>query len=116
MKVRFQADADLNHVILLAVIRRRPAIDFQSALAARLAGLDDVAVLTLAAKEGRVLVSHDQATMPAHFGRFIGAQSSPGLIIVPQHIPPATAAEDLELIWDATEAEEWTNRMVYLPI
>ena len=116
MKVRFQADADLNHVIVLAVIRRSREIDFQSAVAARLAGLHDLAVLALAASEGRVLVSHDQATMPAHFGRFIGAQSSPGLIIVPQHIPPAAAAEDLMLIWDATEAEEWTNRIFYLPV
>jgi hypothetical protein len=35
VKVRFQADADLNHLILLAVVRREPAIDFRSAIAAR---------------------------------------------------------------------------------
>jgi hypothetical protein len=116
VKIRFQADADLNHVILLAVVRRRPAIDFHSAVAARLAGLDDLAVLALAATEGRVLVSHDQTTMPSHFGRFIGAQSSPGLIVVPQHIPSAAVADDLILIWEATDAEEWTNRIFFLPI
>jgi hypothetical protein len=32
MKVRFQADADLNQIILLATIRREPAIDFQTAM------------------------------------------------------------------------------------
>jgi hypothetical protein len=31
MKVRFQADADLNQIILLATIRQEPAIDFQTA-------------------------------------------------------------------------------------
>jgi glutamine synthetase len=31
MKVRFQADADLNQVILLGTIRREPTIDFQTA-------------------------------------------------------------------------------------
>jgi hypothetical protein len=116
VKVRFQADADLNHVILLAVVRREPAIDFHSAVAARLAGLADPEVLALAARENRVLVSHDQTTMPDHFARFVASQSSPGLIIVPQHVPPAAAAQDLMLIWHATDAEEWTNRIFYLPI
>jgi hypothetical protein len=116
VKVRFQADADLNHVILLAAVRRQPEIDFRSAVAARLAGLEDLAVLAIAAQEDRVLVSHDQTTMPTHFARFIEAQSSPGLIIVPQHIPPAAAAEDLMLIWHATDAAEWTNRIFFLPI
>lgn len=116
MKIRFQADADLNHVILLAVVRREPAIDFQSAVAARLAGLADPEVLALAAIENRVLVSHDQTTMPDHFARFVASQSSPGLIIIPQHVPPAAAAEDLMRIWQATDAGEWTNRIFYLPI
>jgi hypothetical protein len=31
MKVRFQADADLSQIILLATIRREPVIDFQTA-------------------------------------------------------------------------------------
>jgi hypothetical protein len=38
MKVRFQADADLNEIIIRAVLRREPGIDFQSAVAARLPG------------------------------------------------------------------------------
>lgn len=39
MKVRFQADADLNQIILLATVRQEPSIDFQTALAAGLANL-----------------------------------------------------------------------------
>jgi len=34
MKIRFQADADPNQIILLATIRREPSIDFQTAQAA----------------------------------------------------------------------------------
>lgn len=29
MKIRFQADADLNQIIVLATVRREPSIDFQ---------------------------------------------------------------------------------------
>ena len=30
MKVRFQADADLNHILLKATLRRERGIDFQT--------------------------------------------------------------------------------------
>jgi hypothetical protein len=66
MKVRFPADADFNQNIVRAVRRRAPAIDFQTAHEAGLHGLDDQAVLAQAAREGRLLVSHDRRTMPNH--------------------------------------------------
>jgi predicted nuclease of predicted toxin-antitoxin system len=116
MKIRFQADADLNQIILLATIRREPSIDFQTAQAAGLADLKDPEVLALTAREGRVLVSHDQKTMPRHFAEFIAHIPSPGLLIIPQHLPISAAVEDLLLIWFATEAEEWVNRIRFLPL
>ena len=116
MPVRFQADADFNQIIVAAVIRRMPNIDFRTATGARLAGLDDVAVLAIAAEDGRILVTHDQATMPTEFGKFTRSNTSPGLIVVPQSLAIREAAESLILIWAATEAEEWTNRIAFLPI
>jgi hypothetical protein len=116
MSIRFQADADLNQMIVLATIRREPSIDFQTAPAAGLAGLADPLVLKRAAQAGRVLVSHDQRTMPRHFCDFVAEETSPGVIIVPQHLSVAAAAEDLLLIWTMTEPEEWTNRLFFLPV
>jgi hypothetical protein len=116
MTVRFQADADLNQIILLATIRREPAVDFQSAVAAGLEGLKDSEVLQTAAGEGRILVTHDQKTMPRHFAQFIATATSPGVLVVPQHLPVAAAVEDLLLIWACTEADEWTNRICFLPL
>ena len=116
MKVRFQADADLSQIILSAVIRREPAIDFQTAIAAELRGVDDPAVLAKAAKEGRVLVTHDRKTMPRHFSDFIVQETSPGVLVIPQSLSVAAAVEDLLLIWSATEAGEWQNRIVILPL
>lgn len=116
MKIRFQADADLNQVIVQAVIRQEPSIDFQTATKADLAGLDDLAVLALAAEENRILVSHDRKTMPYHFANFLERQTSAGVILIPQSLSLAQAAEDLILIWSATETEEWENRIGYLPL
>ena len=57
MPIRFQADADLNQIIVSAVLRRVPAIDFRTATTAGLAGLKDHEVLALAARDGRILVT-----------------------------------------------------------
>jgi predicted nuclease of predicted toxin-antitoxin system len=116
MPICFQADADLNQIIVSAVVRRVPAIDFRTATSAGLAGLTDQEVLAVAARDGRILVTHDQATMPRHFGEFVRSQRSPGLIVVPQHLPLGEVANDLILICAATEAEEWTDRIAFLPI
>lgn len=116
MKVRFQADADLNQIVVAATARREPGVDFRTALAAGLANLNDQEVLAAAAREGRLLVSHDQRTMPRHFAQFIASQTSPGLLVVPQHLSVGAVVEDLLLVWLATEAEEWLNRICFLPL
>jgi hypothetical protein len=116
MPIRFQADADLNQVIVFAVLRRLPAVDFRTATSAGLAGLKDQDVLAVAAHDGRVLVTHDQATMARHFAEFVQSQHSPGVIVIPQHLPLREAADDPILIWTATEANEWVDRIVLLPV
>jgi hypothetical protein len=116
MQIKFQADADLNQKIVKATLRHEPSIDFQTALAAALPCLPDPEVLKIAAKDGRILVSHDQTTMPNHFAAFITTETSPGLIIAPQHLSIGLVVESLVLIWAVDDAEEWINRIRYLPL
>ena len=116
MSVRFQADADLNHIIVKAMVRREPSIDFQTAHVAGLVGVPDPEVLALAAQAGRILVTHDRKTMPTHFAEFIAHATSSGVIVVPQKLPIRAVVEDLLLIWMASETEEWRNRIQTLPL
>ncbi len=115
--IRFMADADLHEGIVLGCLRREPAIEFLTAREADLRGVPDSQVLERATKERRVLVSHDCKTMPIHFGRYLsqGGESS-GVVLVPQDLPLADAIEEIVLIWAASEPEEWTNRIVRLPL
>jgi hypothetical protein len=101
---------------VLATVRREPSIDFQTAIAAGLAARNDQEVLEVAAQDGRLLVTHDQKTMPRHFAEFIKQATSPGLLVIPQHLSVATVVEDLRLIWFVTEPEEWINRVSFLPL
>jgi hypothetical protein len=50
----------------------------------QLKGLPDREVLALAARDGRILVTHDSGTMPRHFGEFVESERSAGVIIVPR--------------------------------
>lgn len=115
MTIRFQADADLNQNIVTGVLRREAAIDFKTALAANLEGLPDEKVLEIAAEERRILVSHDRRTMPLHFADFIIENTSSGVLIVSQDLPMLEVIDNLILIWAASDIEEWTNRLAYLP-
>ena len=116
MRPRFQADADFNQKIVAGLRRREPAIDFQSAGEGGVIGRPDPEVLAQTASEGRVLVSHDRQTMPGHFRRFIETQASPGLVIVSQELDIGRAIEELLLVWAASEAEEWENTAIFLPL
>jgi predicted nuclease of predicted toxin-antitoxin system len=116
MKVRFQADADFNQNIVRALRRRQPLIDFKSAEDAGLRGLEDQMILAIAARESRILVTHDRHTMPQHFADFLSDQSSPGVFILSQHLPIGRAIEELLLVWEATEAEEWRDTIQSLPL
>lgn len=54
--------------------------------------------------------------MPAHFARYLNAGPSPGVIILREAISIASAIDELILIWNASDAEEWINRLVWIPL
>ena len=117
MKVRFLADADLNKAIVNGVLRREPSIDFLTSQSAGLRGMGDPEVLALAAHHRRVLVSHDVGTMQSHFRKFKSAGNrSAGVFLMPQSLDVGAAIEELLLIWLASEASEWEDRLEWLPI
>jgi predicted nuclease of predicted toxin-antitoxin system len=116
MKVRFQADSDLNEDILTGVVRREPMINFQTASEANLRDLSDLEVVALAAGEDRILITHDRRTMPRHFADLVSKRKSPGVMIVAQRVSINVAIEELLLVWAASDAEEWVNLIVDLPL
>ena len=117
MSIRYQADNDLNQLIVTATFRKEPSIDFKTAQNSRLDHLDDVAVLRQAASEGRILVSHDKRTMPRHFASFLDeGNDSPGvLLVIPQDAPLRSVVETLVLIWADNTPEDWQNAVTIIP-
>ena len=83
MKIRFQADADIDPDIRKGLLRREPSIDFQPAAGIIPEGTLDLEVLAIAADDERVLVSGDLRTMSVHFQNFIAARESPWSFVDP---------------------------------
>jgi uncharacterized protein DUF5615 len=91
-------------------------MDFLAANRANLEGVPDPAVLAFAAEQDRVLVTSDFKTMPRYFGEFLqGGGSSPGVFLVKQHARIGEVIDALVLVWAASEADEWKNRIMEIP-
>jgi hypothetical protein len=116
LKIRFLADANFDQKIVAGLLLREPQIDFELPQAVIPEKMGDPQVLELGAARGRIIVTHDVRTMPDHFSGFVADQSCPGMILVPKKMPIGTAIEDLLLIWQVSEAEEWINQMRRLPL
>jgi hypothetical protein len=114
--VRFLADEDLDSDIIKGLRFREPAIDVLDIKSADLRGSKDPFVLELAAEQDRILITHDRRTMTQYFQkRLATGLPSPGIFVVPQRSAIGDIIESLLLVWTASQPEEWSNQVVYLP-
>lgn len=115
MKIRFQADADVDPAIRKGLLRREPSIDFRSAAGIIPDGALDEEVLRIAAEDGRVLVSGDLRTMSVHFGNFIALRESPGILLIPSTRSIGAAIDGLFFAWLNWTPDDLRNRVRWLP-
>jgi hypothetical protein len=116
VSIRFLADEDLRYAIVSGVLRRDSSISFPTVPEAGLAGAPDPQVIEFAARENRIVVSHDKRTMPGHFAAFLrSGRNHPGLLLAPKHKALAEVIETLIIIWADADPEQWRKRIHYLP-
>jgi hypothetical protein len=116
LRLRFQADADFKNSAVLAIARRWPLIDIRSSQRLIPDAIPDPDIIAFAAREGRVLVSHDVSTMPGHFHRFLEEHDSPGIILVPQSRSIPSIMEGIYLVWSQWTPEDLRNSLRWLPL
>jgi hypothetical protein len=116
-QIRFLADEDFNAHIVAGLRHRKPELDIVTASDAGILGKPDINVLTYAAEDGRLLVSHDVRTLGRTFDTLLaGGRQSPGLILIAQTLPIREAIEAILLIWEASTPAEWQNTRIFLPL
>ena len=113
---RFLADHDLNEHILDGMLRREPAIEVIRSRDAGMHMRSDAEVLQFAAEQSFLVISHDVNTMSAAaYQRIEEGKSMTGLFLVHQWQPIGAVIDSLVLIWAASDAAEWQNRVEFLP-
>ncbi|HVG28174.1 MAG TPA: DUF5615 family PIN-like protein [Pyrinomonadaceae bacterium] len=113
----FATDEDFNNRILRGLLRRKPALDIVRVQDAGLIGKTDREVLEWAAREGRVLLTHDVTTMKQYVDeRIADGSPMPGVFEVSQQTPIAQAIEDILLIAECGLEGEWEGQIRFLPL
>lgn len=111
------AHANFNNDIVRGLLRRNPELDIVRVQDVGLRGEEDAVILEWAAKEGRVVLTHDAATM-AYFAyeRVKAGLSMPGVIEVADDLPLGQVIDDILLMAENSERNEWEGRVIYLPL
>jgi len=83
--VKFLLDENVERVLFLGLKWRHPGLDVVRVVDVGLGGKPDLEVLEWAAREGRVVVSRDRATLSAEAARRVSeGHPMPGLILLRQ--------------------------------
>jgi hypothetical protein len=110
-------DEDFDNDILRGVLRRLPKLEVVRVQDASLSGAADPVVLDWAAREGRLLFTHDVRTMTAHaYARVAAKLPMPGLVAVPQSVPTGAAIDEVVLIAECSIEGEWEGQILHLPL
>lgn len=113
---RFLTDQDFNENIIRGVERLEPNVEFLKVREIGLEEASDSEVLEYAAENQWIVLSHDVQTMSKEgIVRINNGQPMTGLLLVHQRSPIGQIIDDLLAIWGASELEEWSNRVFFLP-
>lgn len=114
---RYAAEENITRQLVTGLRRRLPGIDLVTVFEAGLSGADDPTVLAWAAVEGRVLLTHDLATMADYaYERVAAGQVMPGVFAIKDTLPLAVVIENLVLAAELGLDNDWKDGVHYLPL
>jgi predicted nuclease of predicted toxin-antitoxin system len=114
--MKFLADENLDNNILRGVLRRKPDLDLVRVQDVGLFGKDDPTVLSWAAQEERILLTHDVATITHYaYDRTAKNLRMPGVIEITASASLGKAIEDILLFIECGVDGELEGQILYLP-
>lgn len=113
------ADENVKRQLLVGLIRRLRHLDLDltTVQGEGLVGRDDPTVLAWAAKENRVLLTHDVGTMPFYaYQRLTAGESMPGVIVVPDLMSIGRAIDEVAYLTEVATFDDVNLRVIHLPL
>lgn len=116
--VRYLRDENVPEQLMDALIQREPAIEI-SIVGQEIAppkGTPDPEVLLFAEKEKLTFITLDKKSIARHVDNHLAAgHHTWGVIDLRRGFSILRYMEDLILIWSASDAEQWRDRIEWLP-
>ena len=117
-RIRYLIDENTTCVLVDQLLRLRPDMDILLVgddIAPPLGTLDPDILLWLE-QEDRCLITKNRASMPQHLHDHLAAgHHIPGILTLKPKASLHQIIEDLLLIWDVCEPDEYRDRIEYLP-
>lgn len=115
--LRLLSDENFDNHIVRGLIRRLPTIDLIRVQDVGLRQTDDRRILHWAADQGRILVTHDQRTVPRFaLDRVAERKPMPGVFVIHSQTPVAQAIDDLLVAVQCSSSAEWAALVTYFPL
>lgn len=115
--LKFLADEDFNNRIVRGLRRRLLSLDIVRVQEVGLTGKHDTEVLAWAASEGRLIPTHDAATMiDFAYSRVAGGLPMLGIVAISQYSPIGQAIEEIVLLAECSSDDEWKDQVLYIPL
>lgn len=114
--IRLLADENVDGRLIRGLLQQSPGLDLVRAQDVGLAGVGDQLVLEWAAREGRVVLTHDVKTMIGFaYNRAARGEPMPGVVVLDQSVPIGRAIREVRLFVEGSVEGEWEGQVQYLP-
>jgi predicted nuclease of predicted toxin-antitoxin system len=115
--LRLLFDENVNRRIVRGLKLRLPDLDYVLAQDVGLKGAADPEVLSWAAGQNRLLITHDLKTVPRHaYERVTAGEPMPGVLAIAETLSVGQAIEELAVVIECSEQAEWEKQVAYLPL
>jgi Uncharacterized protein conserved in bacteria len=115
--LRLLSDENFNGDIVRGLFLRQPDLDLLRVQDVGLRKVDDQEILDWATSNGRILLTHDRATMPDFaYERLSQGQQMSGLFVINDRMSVRQVIDELLLLIDCSEQDEWKGIVLYLPL
>lgn len=115
--LKLVSDENFNADILRGLYRRRPALDVVRVQDVGLSAAPDPGVLAWAAREHRIVLTHDRDTMPNFaYDRVRAGEPLPGVFLVSDLMPIGQAIDELLLALECLAPEECKDQVTFFPL
>jgi hypothetical protein len=114
--LRLISDENFNGAVVSGLRLKTPDLDFVRMQDEGLQGADDPAILEWAARENRIVLTHDKKSFSHHaYDRLARGLPMPGVFVFKDREAIDETIETIMMLEECSSPDEWNERVVMLP-